>query len=78
MGKLGNYFKAPPQRATRQWIKVELLYRYGIRFDFRNTRTTEDWRTLASTVRSLSGNRSLAYVRKQLNQIRALRRAPFD
>jgi hypothetical protein len=78
MVKLGNYFKAPPQRATRQWLKVELLYRYGIRFDSRNLRTKEDWRTLASTVRSLSSNRSLEYVRKQLNQIRALRRAAPD
>ena len=75
MVKLGKYFKAPPQRATRQWLKVELLYRYGIRFNSSNMRTKEEWCTLASTVRSLSGNQSLEHVRKQLNQIRASRRA---
>jgi hypothetical protein len=29
MTRLGRYFKAPPQRAKRQWLKVELLYHYG-------------------------------------------------
>jgi hypothetical protein len=67
---LGKYFKAPPQRATRQWLKVELLYHYGQRFESSNLRTKEEWRTLGSVVASLSRAGSVAEVRKQLNRIR--------
>ena len=28
-GVIGRYFKAPPQRALRQWLRVELFYELG-------------------------------------------------
>ena len=33
MVRLGRYFKAPPQRNRKQWLKVELLYRQGELFE---------------------------------------------
>lgn len=47
---LGRYFKAPPQRATRQWLKVELLHRYGESFEAGYSGLGSKCRTLADTV----------------------------
>ena len=33
MVRMGRYFKAPPQRATRAWREVERQYQQGERFD---------------------------------------------
>jgi hypothetical protein len=54
MARLGRYFKAPPQRAIRQWLKVELLYQYGERFESGNLGLGIRCRTLASTVAYLA------------------------
>lgn len=50
MVRLGRYFKAPPRRATRQWLKVELLFKYGERFFSGNSGLDAKCDTLASTV----------------------------
>jgi hypothetical protein len=70
MARLGRYFKVPQQRATRQWLKVELLYHFGQRFESSNLRTKEEWRTLGSVVAALSRAGSAAEVREQLTRIR--------
>ena len=33
MARMGQYFKAPPQRARRAWAEVEVRYLAGERFD---------------------------------------------
>ncbi len=50
MNRLGRYFKAPPKRAVRQWQKVELLYRYGERFESGNSGLGTKCDTLPATV----------------------------
>ncbi len=54
MMSLGRYYKAPPHRAERQWLKVELLCSYGERFHSGNSGLTAKCRTLAMTVAYLS------------------------
>ena len=34
MSDMGIDFKAPPRNAQRQWLKVAVLYSFGIRFDW--------------------------------------------
>ena len=34
MNDMGVDFKAPPQNDQRQWLKVAVLYSFGIRFDW--------------------------------------------
>lgn len=50
MVRLGRYFKAPPQRATRQWLKVELLHHYGERFESGYLGLGSKCRTLPATI----------------------------
>lgn len=33
MSRLGWYFQAPPRRAARHWLKIELLHAFGERFE---------------------------------------------
>ena len=74
MSRLGRYFKSPPQRAIRQWLKVELLYRHGERFESGYLGLGTKCRTLAATVAYLAGPaRSEAEVRGVLESIRASR-----
>lgn len=74
MTRLGRYFKAPPQRAAWQWLKVELLYRCGERFESGYLGLGDKCRTLAATVTYLSGpSRTVAEVRAVLADIRAKR-----
>jgi hypothetical protein len=74
MTRLGRYFKAPPQRAARQWQKVELLFRHGERFESGYLGLGDKCRTLAATVAYLAGpSRSEAEVRAVLENIRAMR-----
>jgi hypothetical protein len=74
MTSLGRYFKAPPQRAIRQWLKVELLYAYGVHFSAHNTSLDKKCDTLTTTIRYLieSGHEE-SEVRWRLEQIRKLR-----
>jgi hypothetical protein len=75
MVRLGRYFKAPPQRAARQWLKVELLCHYGERFELGNLGLGSKCRTLASTVAYLAGlSWSESDVRERLEQLRAAHR----
>jgi hypothetical protein len=39
MKDMGIDFKAPPRRARRQWIKVAVLFSFGVRFDSRFTQS---------------------------------------
>ena len=73
MVRLGRYFKAPPNRATRQWLKVELLHHYGERFVSGNLRLGSECRTLPATVAYLSASHKEGEVRSMLETIRALR-----
>jgi hypothetical protein len=74
MVRLGRYFKAPPQRATRQWLKVELLYHYGERFESGYLKLDSKCRTLPDTVAYLaSPDRPVSEVRAVLESIRVLR-----
>ena len=69
MVRLGRYFKAPPQRAGRQWLKVELLYRFGERFEFfypnEGGRVSFQCRSLASAVGYLMG---LGYPKSEVQE----------
>ena len=77
MVRLGRYFKAPPQRATRQWLKVELLHRYGERFESGYSGLGSKCRTLPDAVAYLAGrDRSMTEVRAALEGIRSLRSRP--
>ena len=71
MVRLGRYFKAPPQRAVRQWQKVELLYQYGERFESGNSGLSAKCDTLASTIRYLvEAGHAEADVRSELARTR--------
>src|SRR5688572_18350006 len=71
MVRLGRYFKAPTQRAVRQWLKVELLYHYGEHFWSGHSRLGVLCKTLPDAVRYLAvPPRSENEVRKVLNRIR--------
>jgi hypothetical protein len=79
MVRMGRYFKAPPQRALRQWVKVELLFIYGERFEDGNSALGTKCRTLASTVAHLSGaGHSESHVRECLARIQASHRVSSD
>ena len=77
MVRLGRYFKAPPQRADKQWLKVELLHHYGERFESGYLGLGSKCRTLPATVTYLSGlARPEAEVRAVLKTMRASRSRP--
>jgi len=79
MARLGRHFKAPPQRARRQWLKTELLYRYGERFQSSRSGLGTTCRTLASAVGYLTTPaRSTAEVRETLEQIRTSHQQSSD
>jgi hypothetical protein len=74
MVRLGRHFQAPPQRAARQWLKVELLHAFGERFEAGNSGLAAKCDTLASTIRYLvDAGHAEAAVRKQLERIRKRR-----
>ncbi len=75
MVRLGRYFKAPPRRAVRQWLKVELLFRFGERFECANSRLDTKCDTLPFTVSYLvdAGHES-SHIRSALRSIRDARR----
>jgi hypothetical protein len=74
MARLGRYFKVPPKRVSRQWLKVELSYHYGERFESGGLKLGTRCRTLGSTVTYLAGpNRPEDEVRTCLERIRASR-----
>ena len=77
MARLGRYFKAPPLRATRQWLKVELLHYYGGRFEAGNLGLRTKCRTLPATVAYLVGpSRPASEVRAVLESLRVARSRP--
>ena len=75
MVRLGKYFKAPRQQAARQWLKVELLYRFGERFEAGNERLDTRCKTLADAVAYLADTHPAVDVRATLEGIRNSRRA---
>ncbi len=77
MTPLGRYFKAQSQRAAKQWLKVELLLRFGEDFWSGHKSLGTRCDTLASTIRYLvdSGNEESG-VRQNLEQIRRQRQGP--
>lgn len=74
MTRFGKYFKAPPSRARRQWLKVELLHRFGERFVSSSLGLGTKCRDLPSTVLYLveQGNGE-SEVHLQLEHLQALR-----
>jgi hypothetical protein len=75
MVRLGKYFRAPRRNATRQWLKVDLLFRFGERFYSSNTGISWSCETLAGTVAYLTEQgHTTAEIEKQLGRIRAERR----
>lgn len=75
MTPLGRYFKAPSHRATRQWLKVELLAHFGERFWSGNSGLDQKCDTLASTIRYLvASGHDESEVRKHLEHLRRQRR----
>jgi hypothetical protein len=73
---LGRYFKAPPRRASRQWLKVELLHSYGERFGsyYGPTNLHVRCKTLGATVAYLVGQgHEEKAVRQRLAEIRKMR-----
>jgi hypothetical protein len=50
MLRLDRHFKAPPQRARTQWLKVELLHAFGETFFSSHSKLDEKCATLAGTV----------------------------
>lgn len=74
MRLLGRYFKAPPRRAVRQWLKVELLYYFGEKFDSSRSGIGRACETLPEVVNYLiaCGNAE-ARVRCALRELRASR-----
>jgi hypothetical protein len=75
MTSLGRYFKAPPQRAARQWLKVELLHRFGITFASGDSSLETKCDTLTSAIRYLiDSGHAESDVRWCLEQIQKLRR----
>jgi hypothetical protein len=74
MTPMGKYFKAPPTRAVRQWLKVELLHRFGDCFSSSNSGLSRTCQTLRSAVDYLKEQgHSAEDVRWQLDQLRRLR-----
>lgn len=74
MARLGRYFKAPPQRASRQWLKVELLHYYGEQFESGYLGLGRKCRTLPDTIAYLAGpGRPASEVRAVLEGIRVSR-----
>jgi hypothetical protein len=71
MVQLQRHFKAPPRRARKQWLKVELLYSFGERFVHSDSRLGQKCPTMASTVAYLieQGN-AKDVVLDRLEQIR--------
>ena len=77
MVRLGRYFRAPPKRAIRQWLKVELLYQYGERFVSGNSKLGAKCDTLAATLAYLCDcGHDASEVRARLKHIRDVRRSP--
>jgi len=77
MVRLGRYFKAPPQRATRQWLKIELLHHFGEGFESGNSGLGIKCHTLPDTVAYLCDRGlSMAEVRAALQTIRSVRSRP--
>ena len=54
MVRLGKYFKAPRSTAIRQWLKIELLYNFGERFESSFTNISWICKTLPDTVNYLT------------------------
>jgi hypothetical protein len=54
MVRLGRYFKAPRRNAIRQWLKIELLYKFGERFESSFTNISRKCKTLPDTVNYLT------------------------
>lgn len=74
MTRRGRYFKSPLRRAIRQWLKVELLYWYGERFESGSSRLGTKCDTLPSTVAYLCDcGHDAADVRADLKRIRDAR-----
>jgi len=74
MARLGRYFKAPPKRAARRWLKVELLYSFGERFDAGNSGLDLSCTTLATTVRYLADEgHSESEIQDRIASIRRIR-----
>lgn len=75
MTRLGRYFKAPTQRAVRQWLKVELLCHFGEYFWSGHSKLGVYCKTLPDTIRYLAiPPRTEAEVRKVLDGIRESRK----
>jgi hypothetical protein len=71
--RLGRHFKAPSRRAVQQWLKVELLHRFGERFDGYSGMGSK-CPTLSSAVKYLAGkSHPESQVRSMLEEIRASR-----
>jgi hypothetical protein len=76
MVRLARNFKAPPLQARRQWLKVELLYRFGERFHAKRTDLGIWCATLPDTVHYLARRTgSRAQVVAVLDAIRRARTA---
>ncbi|MEO1145989.1 MAG: hypothetical protein AAFY26_10375 [Cyanobacteria bacterium J06638_22] len=74
MVRLGRYFKAPPKRAIKQWLKLELLYSFGERFSAGYTGLGQSCDTLAATVAYLIDlGHAKSDVRSRLQHIRGMR-----
>lgn len=79
MARLGRYFKPPSQRAIRQWLKVELLYHYGERFESGNLGLDAKCRTLGATLSYLTAQgHSEAEVQQILDHFRASHQTSRD
>lgn len=79
MQRFGRYFQPPPQRAARQWLKVELLFHFGERFESGTLALGNRCRTLHDTVAYLTGpTRPEAEVRAALERIRKTRTRPTN
>jgi hypothetical protein len=77
MARLDRYFKAPSQRASRQWLKVELLYHYGERFWSGRSGLNSKCRNLPLAVVYLAASgKPESEVRAVLESIRARRSGP--
>ena len=78
MVRLGRYFNAPSRRASRQWLKVEILFTFGERFIAGNSGLGSKCDTLPSTVSYLVENgHPEPESRGRLKQIVEQRRPPL-
>lgn len=78
MVRLGRYFKAPPRRAVKQWMKVELLHKHGETFYAGNSQVGVKCDTISSTIAYLiECGHDESDVRTMLSHIQRLRR-PSD